>query len=177
MMPDPTNALLDLQRVLDAGTIQLSPGRLVPELGFHFDRPHDAPRFTYALVKNGKVQAVALFARAEPVASTACFNIGYAVLRECQRAGLGTRMLSLALKEFTHGLRNAGVPAVYVEAVVAVDNLPSNRLAKKLVDDTPKDETDSYTGQLVRQYLRKIDLRPAGEAHSEPPKAGRNKPR
>ncbi len=108
-MTDPMDALFGLQTALDRGLVRISPCDVHPELGFLFDEPNGVPRFTYALLRLKKVQAVALFVRAEPVRGTPCFTIGYAVVEAARNKGLGSTVLELSIDELKHGLGRAQI--------------------------------------------------------------------
>jgi len=158
-MTDPMNALTALQQALNAGGVRLALGSIDAELSFIFDQPNGTPRFTYALVDRSEVLAIALFVTADPVQGTPCFNIGYAVVEAARRRGLGFKVVSLAFDELTHGLKRAGVVMFYVEAVISIDNLPSNGLAKKVFSEPPDSGVDSFSGEPMLHYLKKVDLR------------------
>lgn len=158
-MTDPMNALIGLQRALDSGVVRPRPGDLHSELAVIFDEPNGTPRFTYALVGQSSVQAIALFVRTDPVQGIHCFNIGYAVVEAARRKGLGSKVLGLALDELKNGLGRAGIAELYVEAVVSTDNAPSNKLASKLISGQPDPGVDSFTGEPMLHYLKKIELR------------------
>lgn len=155
-MTDPMNALRELQKALDNNWVQLTPCDIYKEISVIADQPNDVPRFTYALVKNGKVQAVSLFALAEPVEGFPCFNVGYAVLENLRGKGVGTEILRKGIEEIYLGFARNGHKEFYIEAVVGVENNPSNSVAKKLISDSPSRGRDHFSGEEAFQYLRKL---------------------
>ncbi len=56
-----------------------------------------------------------------------------------------------------HGFNRAGIKAFWVEAIVGEDNVASQRLAENVLSEQVKKATDSYSGDPIVQYLRRID--------------------
>ena len=157
IMTDPMNALAGLQDALDASQVRLTACALYPELGVFLDQPNGKSRFTYALVNHGIVVAVALFAVAEPIKGLPCYNIGYAVTNSQRGLGIGSEVLRKAIEELAHGLSRTPMKAFYLEAVVSVDNEPSNRIATKTISDSPVAGTDCFSGEPILQYVRRVE--------------------
>ncbi len=155
-MTDPMNALEQLQIALDKGVVQLTPCEIHKELGVIADQPNGTPRFTYALMKKGKVQGVSLFALAEPIEGLPCFNIGYAVIENVRGKGIASELVRKGIDKLRNGFKRNGIAEFYIEAVVSVTNEPSNRLASKLISDTPKSGSDCFSGEESFQYVRKV---------------------
>ena len=155
-MTDPMNALTQLQIALDNGVVLLTPCEIHKELGVIADKPNGTPRFTYALIKNGKVQAVSLFALAQPIEGIPCFNIGYAVIEKERGKGIATQLVKKGIDELQNGFKRNGIAEFYIEAVVSVSNEPSNKLAEKLISDSPASGTDCFSGEACLQYVRKV---------------------
>lgn len=157
---DPMDALDGLQMALDGGIVTLTPCELHPELAVLLDQPTDKPRFTYALIEKKKVIAVALFVLIEPVQGVACFSIGYAVVESRRSKGFGSRTLKQAIDELRHGLSRNRVNEFYLEAIVSTENMPSNKLARRLISDSPELGTDCFSGEPIFQYLRRVECVP-----------------
>jgi len=155
-MTDPMDALNGLQAALDAGSVQLRNCELHPTIKVLLDQPNGTPRFTYAHIVGNKVQAIALFAMTEPVDGVQCFQIGYAVAESMRGQGLGGRVLQQAIDELTHGLSRTPMKEFYLEAVVSPANLPSNKIAKRLIVDSAKECTDCFSNEPALQYLRRV---------------------
>jgi hypothetical protein len=153
---DPMNALVGLQSALNVGSVQLRPCELHSDLTVLLDHPNGVPRFTYASVKNNKVHAIALFVVTEPVEGVPCFNIGYAVIEPMRNKGVATKILEQAISELTHGHSRSSAKEFYLEAIVSTSNLASNKLAAKLISDSPGTGTDEYSGEPIFSYLRKV---------------------
>jgi hypothetical protein len=76
-----------------------------------------------------------------------------------------------------HGLALQGRSDFYVEAVVGVDNRPSQRVAEKVISDAPTAVQDQVSGEPALQYIRRISLNPFVnplESEHKPHKEGPN---
>ena len=155
-MTDPMESLIGLQEALIARTVQLQKCELHPSVKVLLDHPNDTPRFTYAIIEDNKVQAIALFVLTEPVSGIPCFQIGYAVIEKMRNKGIGKKILAQAIEELTHGLSRSPMKEFYLEAVVSTSNDSSNNIATKLISATLKCDKDAYSGEQAYQYLRKI---------------------
>lgn len=113
-------------------------------------------RITYGLFKHGKILAIAIFVPAPPVDGMLCLNSAYAVDEFCRSRGLGSEIVWKALDELASGFRSAGVPGLYVEALVSPSNEPSRRLASKLYGGSAKSCTDEVSGLPALHYLLKL---------------------
>lgn len=156
-MTDPMEALRHLQVALDAREVELQPCKLYPEIKVLLDHPNGTARFTYALLDGTKVQAVALFAMADPIEGVPCFNIGYAVAEQLRGNGIASSLLERAVKEMAHGFSRTPMKTFYIEAIVSTLNEPSNKIAEKLVSATREEGSDAFSGEAVYQYVRKVE--------------------
>lgn len=155
-MTDPMNALRELQKALDNNWVQLTPCDIHKEISVIVDQPNGVVRVTYALVKNGTVRAVSLFALTEPVEGLPCFNVGYAVLEEARGKGIGTEIVRKGIEEIYRGFARNGHKEFYIEAVVGLENHASNSIAKKLISNTPARGQEHFSDEEAFQYLRKL---------------------
>jgi hypothetical protein len=158
-MSDPMGALNGLQSALDAGSVTLYGCELYPELRFLRDEPTGKPRFTYALLDNNTVVAVAVFFLTDPKNGLPCFQLGYAVIEQRRNTGVASELLRQAIEELRHGMcRNSGVREFYLEAIVSTENTASHRIASKLISDSPISGTDGFCSEPILQYFRKIEF-------------------
>jgi hypothetical protein len=156
-MPEMTNlmdALVSLQAALDAGTVQMRECDIHPDLKVLLDHPAGEIRLTYARIVAGIVQAITIFVPAEPVGHIPCFSLGYAVIESMRGRGLAKETVMKAMDEMLKGLKRNGIRKFYVEAIVATSNVASNRLARRLLSDSPSDGTDAISGDPIFQYLK-----------------------
>ncbi|MBN8791024.1 MAG: GNAT family N-acetyltransferase [Stenotrophomonas nitritireducens] len=155
-MTDPMNALISFQQALATGGVSPQMAELHNDVLVLFDHPNGVPRFTYALVREQSVVAVAVFVPTDPIDGTTCFNSGYAVDQRHRSKGLGKEITQKAFDELTEGFRRAGFPGLYVEAIVSTSNEHSQRLANRLFSDSPTACTDEESGQPALQYVRRL---------------------
>ena len=155
-MVDPMEAIKSLQQAVDARIIRWQECELFPELRVTVDEPNGQPRFTYALIENRRVIAVAILALADPVEGVPCFQIGYAVIESMRGRGIATNTLKQAIEEMQNGLSRTPAKEFYIEAVAPAENLASNRIASKVISDKPHSCTDYFTREASFQYLRKV---------------------
>jgi len=153
-MVDPMKALVQLQEALDSHRVLPVRCELHPDLQVIFDQPLGGLRITYAHIESEKVISVSVFALADPIDGVPCFNIGYAVIEDMRQRGLATDVVSKGIEELTNGFRRNGTEKFYIEAVVSDSNTPSNRLARKLLSNSPVPCTDVHSGEPALQYVR-----------------------
>ena len=157
-MTDTMAALTSLQQALDNRLVMLQRCKLHPDLQVHLDEPSPGvSRFTYANISKGEVLAIAMFVVAEPVEGVPCFQLGYAVLDSARKAGLGSAIVAKSIEEISHGFKATPLKKFYVEAVVGRGNLPSNKIAAKVLAARPTEITDVFSGEAALQYLRLVE--------------------
>lgn len=161
-MTDPMDALNGLQAALNAKTVQLQRCELHPEVGVLLDTPRGTPRFTYAQVQDGNVQAIALFVVVDGVEGLPCFQVGYAVAEPMRGQGLSSKILRQGIDELRHGLSRTPMREFYLEAVVSDANIASNKIARRLISDSPKPCNDDFSGEPAQQYLGRFTVAPKG---------------
>jgi hypothetical protein len=153
-MTDPMDALVYLQEALDAGTVQMRSSDIHPDLKVLVDHPLGELRLTYASIADGIVQSIALFLMVDPLDGVPCFALGWAVIESMRGRGLATETMVKAMEELQKGLKRNGIHKFYVEAIVARSNVASNRLASRLVSDSPTTGTDAISGVPIFKYLK-----------------------
>ncbi|HEC3677353.1 TPA: GNAT family N-acetyltransferase [Escherichia coli] len=150
---DPTDSLISFQYAFSNGLIKPSPCIVHPNMKVLLDDAEGTPRFTYAFFEEENVKGVAIYVPAEFVEGKPCFGVGYAVADEYKAQGIGTQLLIASIEEMQYGFRNS-FNEFYVEAIVGVGNQASNKLAAKVLSDTPEPGTDSYSGKPINQYMK-----------------------
>jgi hypothetical protein len=153
---DPMDALVSLQREVRRGmptnSTELSPGVRVV-----LDQPNGVIRYTYARIEHGRVKSIAIFVHHEPINGVPCFNLGYAVPEAYRNQGWACMIIEQGIQELRRGLGRHGAKSFYVEAVVGTDNLASQRVASKIISDSPVEGTDSESGEPVLQFTRLVE--------------------
>jgi hypothetical protein len=153
-MADPMDALRTLQPAIDSRGVQLQPCELFDDLKVVVDYPMGELRLTYVAMSNGRAEAIAQFVEADPVNRVPCFSLGYAVQERLRGQGLAGRTVANALVELENGLRRSPLKKYYVEAIVSPSNIPSNRIAARLISDKPVSITDAFSGDPALQYMK-----------------------
>lgn len=159
-MVDPSDALTSFQQAIINGRIphaQLHRGNLDSEILVHLDHPNEKPRFTYVKLKDKTVTALVVVVLVEPLNNTPCFHIGYAVPELYRGQNLAKNLVKAAIAELKSGMARQGVDEFYLEAIVGVDNAPSNNIAKDIISNNPTNIIDSFSGLPALQYITKIE--------------------
>ncbi|MGZ2744453.1 GNAT family N-acetyltransferase [Burkholderia stagnalis] len=156
-LPDVAGALKSFQQALDANAITVQPGDLDRNMLLHIDRPNGETRLSYAQMAGRSVVALVQFIPCEPVEGQPCFNVGWAVAEAYRGQGKARGAVVAAIKEMQNGFGRAGMKAFWVEAIVGEGNVASQRLAEKVLSGPVEKGEDSYSGDAVVQYLRRID--------------------
>jgi GNAT superfamily N-acetyltransferase len=156
-MTDPYPALQSFQVAHAAGRIDVQPGRLDRSLYVHVDHPNGTPRFTYVRIDGQTVTSMVEFVVCEPVYGSPCFNVGYAVDPAYRNQGLAKELLAAGIAELQAGFGSAGYPGFYVEAIVSVDNVASQKVAACAITPERQDGTDSASGVPIYQFLKKFE--------------------
>jgi hypothetical protein len=157
-MTDPMAAFKSLQQAIDSRLVAFQRCKVHHDLQVLLDEPAPGKtRFTYAKISNGKVMAIAMFALTDPVSGVLCFQLGYAVRESTRNSGLGAAIVKESIEEISSGFKATPLQRFYVEAVVGVSNIPSNKIAAKILSSAPTECTDVLSGEPALQYLRLIE--------------------
>ncbi len=157
-MTNPLEGLLELQAGIESGLQMIEcPGD--SGLSVVFDQPEGVIRMTYAMIEDGVVSGYTVFVKDQPIGGVDVFDIGYAIREEYRGKGLATRIVTSSIELLTDTMRFGGhFDSYYIEAIVGVGNLPSNKLARKIISDSPKQIVDEHSGEDAYQYLRLVRL-------------------
>lgn len=156
-LTDPFPALQSFQQAYLAGRIDLQRGQVDTNLFLHVDQPNGAPRLTYVRLDGRTVTALVEFVTCAPVDGSPCFNIGYAVDPKYRNQGLAKQLLVAAIAELQAGFGSAGFPGFYVEAIVSVDNLASQKVATFGITPDRIHGTDNLSGVPIYQFIKKFE--------------------
>ncbi|MET3479851.1 GNAT family N-acetyltransferase [Variovorax atrisoli] len=156
-LPDVASALKSFQEALIRNTLQVRRGELDREMLVHMDRPDGETRLSYARMDGRTVVALVQFIPCDPVEGEPCFSVGWAVEETRRGQGKAREVVLAALREMRNGFTRAGMNAFWVEAIVGEDNIASQKLAERVISPPVKTGTDSYSGDPIVQYLRRIE--------------------
>jgi hypothetical protein len=154
-MTDPMEGLVALQEALEAGFVTMGRCELHSEIHVLRDEPLPAePRFTYAVINSGRVLCSVTIVLNGRYSGIPCLQIGYSVIDQARGKGLATSTVKKAIEELQFQLGRTGMTHFYIEAVVASNNIPSNKLASRLLSANPERSTDSLSGTEAYTYLK-----------------------
>lgn len=157
-MTDPSAALASFQRDLSGGLLPLQRGMLDPNLSVLFDRPGGRPRYIYLSIEQRLIAGLVILAMVDVVAGEPCFQLGVAVPRDYRGQGRAKKIVKAALAELRHGFAKNNLSAIHVEAVVSVDNIPSQRVVAACLLADPLAITDRVSGLPALHYTTRYEL-------------------
>lgn len=157
-LTDPTPAMRSFETAIERGEITPQKASLYPDIVAYADNlPNGSTRFAYAQIIGGKVIAFANFVIAGRENGLPVFQAGVAVPEAERSKGRAKHILAAGISELKHGFGKV-IPdaAFYVEAVVGLDNFPSQRVASAVINDKPTPITDSVSGLAALHYMRQV---------------------
>lgn len=150
-MTDPMNALTSLQAEIFKG-IPLSKCKVHSELQMFVDQPNGRHRFTFVKVERNIIKAFAVYAFDNPIENVPSMNIGYAVPAEFRNQGLATEIIKNSIDEIKAEFQKVGINKFYVEAVIGVNNVASQKLAKNLISSEFNEIIDDVSGEKAFHF-------------------------
>jgi len=156
-LTDPFAAFRSFQAAHAAGQIDLHRGRIDRNLFVHRDAPNGAQRFTYVRFDGATATCMVEFVVCDPVNGSPCFNVGYAVDPAYRSRGLAKQLLPAAIAEMQLEFGGAGLPDFYVEAIVGLDNIASQKVAASGITQDRIEGIDGESGLPMYQYLKKFE--------------------
>lgn len=106
-------------------------------------------------MKGRTVTAMVMFIQVQHYNGKPCYQIGYAVPKRYQKQGRAKEIVAAAIREFTTGMKRRE-PEFYIEAIIDAQNEASQRVAERLISDSPKEVTDKIAGVPALQYVKHI---------------------
>jgi RimJ/RimL family protein N-acetyltransferase len=143
------------QEALERKLISPKECKGTPGMFFLHDDAGGKARVSYAYIEEGLVLCLVAFIQVENYNEKVCMNIGYAVAPDYRGKGLGARRVQEAMSHLVVYLSEQSIREFYIEAVVGIENEPSNRIASKLISKKPKRTIDQVSGQPAFQYFKK----------------------
>lgn len=154
---NPMDALPSFQRCVSIGEIELLPGLADKSVGVHMDNPDGTrPRYTYARLDAGRVTALGMATYAGAEKGKHFLQIAYAVPEDLRGHGRAKDIARATIEELRRGLGASGLKSFYVEAVMGLDNIASQRVAAAVLGGEPKQITDAKSGEPALQYKKLI---------------------
>ncbi|KQO06887.1 hypothetical protein ASF09_11545 [Sphingomonas sp. Leaf242] len=150
---------------LKRGELKVERGRIDPSLIIHADEPQGKVRITYARMDGNSVVGIAIITPAEFENGLPVFQIGYAVPQHLRKRGIAKKLVQAAIDEFTSGVKRGGVVHFYIEAMVGVKNIGSQKVAAHVIGGEPRETKDHNSGEAILQYIKEI-----GQGTNQSPK-------
>lgn len=152
---DPFAAFELYQKALSRGQIPLIPCSIDSKMFVCMDEPNGRKRFSYLKLDGNRMTALAMFVSGDFIEGQPSFNVGYAVDTSHRGQGLAKELVTKAISELKKGLYGAGISGFYVEAIVGLDNVASQRVANATISDKPEKITDDVSGLPALHYICK----------------------
>lgn len=158
-MVDPHDGLISFQQGLKQGILQIGVVPPHDDLYSHFDMPTPgAKRMTYVRLADDRITVTAFVSCIfnGEIEGIPCVALGYAVPEEFRGRGFAKRIVKDVLVDTQKIAAQSGLPTIYVEAVVGVDNIASQRVAANVFGVQPERITDSFSGEPADMYILRL---------------------
>ena len=159
-MVDPHAGMISFQSALLSGLIDLRPVPHHSDLFVHLDEPEPGTRrITYVRLTNHGQTVVGFvsFVMNGLIDGSPCFAAGYAVPEDFRRRGHAKRVFKDATQEMVFLAGRNGVKVIYIEAVIDMKNIASQRVAESVLAGAERDEiTDTLSGKLACRYTARF---------------------
>ncbi|WP_433884872.1 hypothetical protein [Pseudomonas vranovensis] len=159
-MADPYVGMLSFQKAMEAGELDISLVTNHQDLYSHIDRPEPGTtRLTYVrLSENQKVvQAFVACIINGQVNGHPCVAVGYAVPENLRSRGNAKKVLRDVIGDQIYQAGCMGFSELYVEAVVDVTNIESQRVAEAVLSGSRESITDRASGCPAFRYTSRFD--------------------
>jgi len=158
-MTDPHDGMVSFQQGLRAGILELGPVQNHQDLFSHFDVP--APgvrRLTYVRLSKDRraVKAFLSCVMNGEVEGFPCVSVGYAVPEDGRNQGRAKEIFRDVINDQIYQAKKNGIEALYIEAVVDVTNLSSQRVAEAVLNAERESIIDSVSGRPAYRYTARI---------------------
>lgn len=154
-MTDPMSGLNSLQTEIYNG-IPLSQCKLNYDLKMFYDKPNGCHRFSFVKIESNIIKAFATFVIVDSINDLPTFSLGYAVPEKFRGSGLATDIVEKSINEVKAEFKRNGISGFYIEAVVGVQNLASQKISKKILASEFEEIIDSLSGEKAYYYLRLV---------------------
>lgn len=160
-MTDPSAALPSFQAALDNDELNVQRARTDLNLLLVMDQPDGGGvRLTYFRAEKAEAIGICMVVQNGFHNDVPCFDLGYAVVDKFRSQGRGNELVEAAIKDHIAGMQRNGVNRFYLEAVVGLDNLASQRIAERHIAQQPEEITDSVSGLPAYRYVLGVGIEP-----------------
>lgn len=116
------------------------------DIYIEIDRGLIGLRYTYARLKELKVQQLVVLDQVQPLNGLPCFSLFYGTLEELRGKGLSVAFIEYILKQFKKDLHSSYGNHYFIESLIEIDNEPSLAVASKLFGEHSRDGVDPESG-------------------------------
>lgn len=159
-MADPYQGMISFQKCLREGILDLSLVSRHQDLYSHFDIPAPGTtRLTYVRLTKDRLTVKAFLSciMNGQVDSSPCIAVGYSVPENMRNQGFAKQIFRDVIQDLLIHAGRGGNATVYIEAVVDVTNLPSQRVAEAVLGVMRESITDSVSGRPAYRYTAHFD--------------------
>lgn len=162
-MVDPHEGFLDFQRALEEGRIKLEEIEPANNLyRYHELKGAGGQRMAYVSLgsDNQTITAYAVCALNGYIDGCPILALGYATPANLRNQGKASKIVKEVVRDTGREARRLGLPKMYIEAVVDIENIPSQRVAEKALGVKPDLCVESISGRPARRYLLEVSAEP-----------------
>lgn len=159
-MADPHLGMVSFQQALRKGILELGKVSNYPNLYAHLDVPEPGvKRLTYVRLDEDRrtVEAFVACILNGTVEGQPCVSLGYAVPEEYRNRGFAKQIVKDVVEDTIFQVGRAGNKAVYVEAIVDVENIASQRVAEAVLQVERESITDGESGRPAYRYTKRYE--------------------
>ncbi|WP_313380807.1 GNAT family N-acetyltransferase [Achromobacter insolitus] len=160
---DPHDALVGFESALRKGILHLIPVPRHSDLLVHFDEPTPGIiRMTYVrLTEDSRaVKSLLMCVGNGKIDGYPCMSFGIAVGEPFRNQGLAKQIVKDVIGELAIQARDLGYGRYFFEAVIAEDNIASQRLAQGTIGGVKERITDSASGLPALRWTGYVDAAP-----------------
>ena len=157
---DPHAGMVSFQEALREGILEIAPVANHQNIYSHFDVPSPGVgRLTYALLEEDQttVRAFLSCIMNGEVDGFPCVAFGYAVPEANRNQGLAKQLMRDVIQDQIMQAARSGHLRLYVEAVIDVENVPSQRVAEAVLEVERENITDADSGLPAYRYTKRFD--------------------
>jgi hypothetical protein len=152
---DPTISLQLLEQAFSEG-LRIQPVSGAGDLHVEIDRTLGAERYTYARLKESKVQQIIFLNGVQPLKSLPCFRLFYWAHADLRGTILEARLVRQVLEQFKMDLRPVYGYEYYIESIVDIDNAVSLAVAAGIFEGPSQDGFDKESGIATKIWQQKV---------------------
>jgi predicted acetyltransferase len=158
-MTDPHDGMVSFQQALHAGILEITPVTSHQDLFSHFDVPTlGVNRLTYVRLSEDRrtVKAFLSCVMNGEIDGFPCVSVGYAVPESERNQGYAKQTLQDVINDQISQSRRSGIEGIYIEAVVDVTNVTSQRVVESVINTERESIIDCVSGRPAYRYTARF---------------------